>query len=329
MWNILHSCGIYYSSVPRLEIAMYRALLALVLLIGPHFASAADLSLKPVKVADGVYAVIGDLGGQAYENDGLNANLGFVVGSDGVLVINTGPSARVAAALHRAVRVITDRPVKWVVNTSSQNHYWHGNAYFQKHGVQLYASREAVRVMRELGPGQLDDNRNRLKERAAATDLAYPANQIDKTGTIALGGQVAELRYFGPAHTPGDLVVWLPRSGVLLSGDIVYVDRMLAIIPIGSTASWIETFDAAMALSPKVIVPGHGNPTDIAKAKRETRDYLVLLRESARKAVDNLVDLNDFVNKLDQSQFRHLANFDELARRNANMTYVEMMKEAF
>jgi len=116
---------------------------------------------------------------------------------------------------------------------------------------------------------------------------------------------------------------------VLFSGDIIYVDRMLAVIPISNTAGWIEAFDAAVSLSPKVIVPGHGKPTDIANAKRQTRDYLVLLRESARTAVENLADLNDFVNKLDQSRFKHLANYDELARRNANLTYVEMMKEAF
>jgi len=308
---------------------MRRALLALLPFLVPPFASAADLTLYPVKVAEGVYAVIGDLGGQTYENDGLNANLGFVAGGNGVLVINTGPTTRVATALHRAIRDVTDKPVRWVVNTNSQNHYWLGNAYFQKQGAQIYANREAVRVMRELGPGQLEDNRNRLKERAADTSLAFPANEIDSSGRIVLGGQNAELRHYGPAHTPGDLVVWLPESGVLFSGDIGYVDRMLAVIPISSTAGWVEAFDAAMALSPRIIVPGHGRPTDAAKLKRETRDYLSLLREGARKAVEDGTDLNDFVSKLDQSRFKHLANFDELARRNANIAFVEMMKEAF
>jgi glyoxylase-like metal-dependent hydrolase (beta-lactamase superfamily II) len=308
-----------------MEIAMHRALLAVLLLLASPLVAGANWALHPVKVADGVYAVIGALEGQTYENDGLS----FVIGGDGVLVINTGPSTRVATALHRAIRAVTDKPVKWVVNTNSQNHYWHGNEYFRQQGAQLFAQQEAVRLMRELGPGQLEDNRNRLKERAARTALAFPKNEVDRTQRIELGDRAAELKHFSPAHTAGDLVVWLPSAGVLFSGDIIYVDRMLAVIPISSTAGWIEAFDATVALSPKVIVPGHGKPTDIVKAKRETRDYLVLLRESARKAVDNLVDLNDFVNNLDQSKFKHLANFDELARRNANMTYVEMMKEAF
>ncbi len=78
--------------------------------------------MQPVQVAPEVYAVIGDLGGQTYENDGLNNNLGFVVTDDGVLVINTGPTARVAKALHAAIQKVTPQPVKWVVNVNSQNH---------------------------------------------------------------------------------------------------------------------------------------------------------------------------------------------------------------
>ncbi len=80
---------------------------------------AQELSMQPVPVAPNVYAVVGDLGGQTYENDGLNNNLGFVVSEAGVLVINTGPSARVARALHAAIRKITAQPVKWVVNVNS------------------------------------------------------------------------------------------------------------------------------------------------------------------------------------------------------------------
>ena len=81
---------------------MTRTWLLFLLLVATP-AVAADLNLKPVRVADDVYAVIGDPGNQTYENDGLNANLGFVVGKNGVLVINSGPSRRVAEALHRAI----------------------------------------------------------------------------------------------------------------------------------------------------------------------------------------------------------------------------------
>lgn len=71
------------------------------------FAHAAKPTLTPVPVAPDVYAVVGDLGGRTYENGGLNNNLGFVVTEAGVVVINTGPTTRVAKALHAAIQKVT------------------------------------------------------------------------------------------------------------------------------------------------------------------------------------------------------------------------------
>jgi glyoxylase-like metal-dependent hydrolase (beta-lactamase superfamily II) len=291
--------------------------------------TAAPLELKPVKISDTVYAVTGDLGGQTYENDGLNANLGFVVAGDAVLVINTGPSRRVAEALHVAIRKVTDKPVKWAVNVNSQNHYWHGNEFFKAQGARIIAQREAVRLMRDLGPGQLATNAERLKEKAAGTVLAYPDELVDARRDLRLGPVEVQLLHFGAAHTAGDLAVWLPQSGVLFAGDIVYTERMLAVIPIGHTGNWLKAFDALAALAPKRIVPGHGNPTDIGRARRDTRDYLAYLRDQAKPAFDRGENPDDFAKMLDQSRFRNLVNFSELATRNANAVFLEIEKEAF
>ena len=229
---------------------------------------AQDLTLQPVKVAPDVYVVVGDLAGQTYENEGLNNNLGFVVSDTGVLVIGSGPSLRVARALHAAIRKITAQPVKWVVNGGSQNHYWHGNSYFKSLGATLLASNEGERVMRELGAQQLDANKTLLKEKAEGTLLAYPTELIADRRELKLGKTTVQLLYVGPAHTPGDLAVWLPQQKILFAGDVVYTERLLAVIPIGNTAHWVQAFDKLMALNPKTIVPGHGRPTTIEVARR-------------------------------------------------------------
>ena len=83
---------------------------------------------KMQEVARGIYAIIGDLGPQRFENEGLNTNLGFVIGSDAVLVINTGASRRTGAAILEEIRRITPKPIRWVVNLNSQSHYWWGNS---------------------------------------------------------------------------------------------------------------------------------------------------------------------------------------------------------
>ncbi len=289
---------------------------------------AQDLSLQPVPVAPDVYAVVGDLAGQTYENDGLNNNLGFVVSDAGVLVINSGPSARVARALHAAIRKITTQPVKWVVNVNSQNHYWLGNGYFKSLGATILASNEAERVMRKMGAQQLEANKTLLREKADGTVLAYPTELTADRRELKLGKTTVQLLYFGPAHTPGDLAVWLPQQEILFAGDIVYTERLLAVIPIGNSANWVQAFDKLAALNPKTIVPGHGRSTTIEVARRDTRDYLSFLRAEAKRILDAGGSVQDVV-KVDQSRFRALINFDLLALRNMNRVFLEVELDSF
>lgn len=287
------------------------------------------LELRTQQVRPGVYAVIGDLGQQSYENDGLNSNLGFIVTSTGVIAINSGPSVRVAEALQRAIAKITKQPVTHVVNVNAQNHYWFGNSYFKAKGATIIAHREAARLMREQGAAQLQSVTGLLKERAQGTALVFPGRIVESKDILKLGAQEIAILHFGPAHTPGDLVVWLPQQRVLFAGDIVFTERMLALLPIGSSAGWIKAFDDAMALQPVVIVPGHGKPTDRKRATRDTREYLVALRKAVKTVFDAGGSLQDAVEKANQSRFKQLKNFALLARRNAAQAYIEIEQEGF
>jgi len=303
----------------------YLALLALVC----HSSLAADLVLQPLRVAPDVYAIVGDLDGQSYTNDGLNNNLGFVVGSDGVLVINSGPSVRVAHALHTAIQKITAKPIRWVVNVNSQSHYWLGNDYFKKLGVPILANTAAHKLMQDLGAGQLQAAQGVLKDKAAGTVLAYPSETIDTQRTLQLGKTKIELLHFGSAHTAGDLIVWLPQQKILFAGDIVFTQRMLAVLPLGNSGAWVKAFDQAMALKPHLIVPGHGKPTDSKTATRDTRDYLMTLRNGAQVILAKNGSLQDAVAKTNQSKFSYLLNFELLAKRNMNQVFTEMEHESF
>lgn len=304
------------------------ALIACLLLWGP-LAAAADLILKPVRVASDVYAVIGDLGNQTHDNEGLNNNLGFIVGSDGVLVINSGPTTRVARALHEAIKKITPLPVKLLVNVNSQNHYWLGNDYFRQHGVPIIAHAVASRLMQDMGAGQLQAAHTTLKEKADGTTLAFPGETFSDKHVLRMGKTEVRLLHFGSAHTAGDLAVWLPEQKILFAGDIVFTQRMLAVIPVGNSGGWIKAFDQAMALKPRIIVPGHGKPTDVKTATRDTRDYLAFLRSGAQAVLSKNGSLQDAVEKVDQSKFKYLLNFELLAKRNMNQVFTEMEQENF
>lgn len=302
---------------------------AAILLFATLSVNAAELVLKPIQVAPDMYAVIGDLGSPTYNNDGQNSNLGFIVTPEGVLVINSGASVRVAKALHTAIQAITKQPVKYVVNVNAQPHYWHGNAYFKALNVPIIAHKAAGSLMQSSGDGQLEATKKMLKERANGTELAYPSELIDDKKEITLGGLNIQIISFGPAHTAGDLAVWVPARKVLFAGDLVFTQRLLAVLPIGSSAGWVKAFDAAMALKPQVIVPGHGKSATANSAKTDTRDYLIHLRTSAKKILDQGGSIQDSVEKIDQSRFKKLVNFDLLSRRNASQVFTEIEQEAF
>lgn len=300
---------------------------AILLLSLTMFGNVQALQLKSVQAAPNVYAFIGDLGARTYENEAMNANAGFIVTTAGVVVVDSGSSYQVAKAMHTAIRQVTPLPVKYVINTSGQDHRWLGNGYFKEQGAVIVSSRRARADMEERAAGQIEALKPVLRERLAKTQSVYPTRLFDREERLTFGGENIRIFYFHGGHTPGDSVVWLPKTGVLFSSDIVYVDRLLMVLPISNTKDWIASFAEIEKLDPKVIVPGHGRVCDLGQARRETRDYLVLLRTHARKAVDDLVDMQSAVETLDQSAFRYLENYEALKGINANRVYLEVEKE--
>ena len=98
-----------------------------------------ELYNKPVEVIPNVFSAIGATAPPTYENSGHNNNLSFVITSEGVVVINSGASVRLASALHEEIKTITDQPVKLVINENGQGHAILGNLYWSKQGVDILA----------------------------------------------------------------------------------------------------------------------------------------------------------------------------------------------
>jgi glyoxylase-like metal-dependent hydrolase (beta-lactamase superfamily II) len=288
---------------------------------------AAAVNLRFTEIAPGVHAFVGEMGGRTYDNEGMNANVGFVVTKDGVVVIDSGSSYRAAKQMHEAIKRVTKQPVKYVVNTGGQDHRWLGNGYFKEQGAHIIAHKKAAADMAARGAEQIAGLKADLKERIDGTRATLPDETFDTEKTLKLGGTELRVIHYHGGHTPGDSVVWLPQSRVLFSGDLVYVDRLLGVIPVSNTKDWLASFEAMEKLAPKQIVPGHGKVCDLARAKRDTKDYLVLLRNHMKTALDKGLDLQGAIDSLDQSRFKSLLNYDGLKGGNASRTYLEMETE--
>jgi glyoxylase-like metal-dependent hydrolase (beta-lactamase superfamily II) len=303
----------------------FTELLLFALLALPTLAAA--VNLRFTEIAPGVHVFIGEMGGRTYDNEGMNANVGFVVTKEGVVVIDSGPSYQVAKKMHEAIRRVSQQPVKYVINTGGQDHRWLGNGYFKEQGAHIIASRKAAEDMAARGAEQIAALKADLKERLDGTKPTLPDETFDKEKVLKLGGTDIRIIHSHGGHTPGDSVVWLPASRVLFAGDLVYVDRLLGVLPVSNTKNWLASFEALEQLAPRRIVPGHGNVCDLAKARRDTKDYLVLLRSHMKTALDKGLDLQTAIGTLDQSRFKNLLNYEALKGGNASRTYLEMEAE--
>lgn len=296
-------------------------LLALLLCL-PGLAHALELNFR--EVAPNIYAQVGDIGMRSVENEGMNANSGFIVTPAGVVVVDSGATVQVAEKIHAAIQKVTDQPVKIVVNTGGQDHRWLGNGYFRTLGAEIIAAAPAIADMTARGPEQLAGLKQLLGDKAAGTEIVLPSRTFSRELAFRPGGMEIRLLYLGGGHTPGDSVVWLPDSGVMFTGDLVYLDRMIGVLPVSNATAWQASFRAMEALSPRVIVPGHGPISNLAQARRDTGAYLDLLIGHMGRAVENLVDLQAAIDSLDQGAFAHLAHYELLKGGNASRVYLEM-----
>ncbi len=286
---------------------------------------AVDVVFKPV--TDGVFAYIGDTEGRTYDNEGLNANIGLVVTPAGAVLIDSGATFQTARKIHEAARKVTTQPIQWVINTGGQDHRWLGNGYFKSQGIDTIAHAHAEADMRARAGDHMEGLKV-LKERLEGTVPTLPSRFVTGQDTrLELGGVVMELKHRHGGHTPGDTLVWLPQKNVMFTGDVVYVDRTLGLIPVSRSKTWLESFAVIDEIKPRTIVPGHGNVTNLTTAQAHTRDLLLALRAHMKKAIDDGVDLDAAVKSFNGKPFAMLKHADVWIPQLANQTYLEMERE--
>ncbi|WP_424970568.1 MBL fold metallo-hydrolase [Dinoroseobacter sp. S76] len=279
---------------------------------------------KPVEVIPHVWSAIGATAPPTYENAGHNNNLSFILTGAGVVVINGGASAQLAEALHAEIRTITDQPVVLVINENGQGHAMLGNSYWRDQGVEILAHADAAHEFEEYGAQILEGMKRYNRDRAEGTRLVAPDRTFEEREVIELGDVRIEVLHLGPAHSPGDIQVWLPDWDIVIAGDMAFHERMPPIFADTVTSEWVETWETAFEpLGATYVIPGHGHPTNMAQVRRYTRDYLVYLRGQIRAHIDEGGDLSEAY-YVDQSPYAHLDTYEELATKNAGRVFEEM-----
>ena len=288
------------------------------------FASEPAFVPRAIKVTDNVYAIIGPLGQRSESNSGLNANYGFIIGTSGVILIDSGASAHSAAMLEEAVKEVTPKPIRWVLNTGSQDHRWLGNGHFAGKGAEIHAMAGSVKTQQSSAQQQLDNLKRFVGKQLVGTEPSYAA-MVHPAPEQSLVIDGIRLQWIETgAHYPGDTMIHLPDTSVVFTGDLVYVDRILGVLPQSNVRKAQAAFQRLETLKPKHVVPGHGRVTEMAQAKRETGDYYDFLIKNVGAAARNMDSIGETLDKFAKpAQFMHLENFADLHRANMNRVFVD------
>jgi len=278
---------------------------------------------KPVEVIPNVYSAIGAIQPGTYENSNHNNNLSFIVTTEGVLVFNAGGSFLLAKAMHEEIKKVTNQRVRYVVLENAQGHAILGANYWKQQGATIIAHREADKEIKENGEEIYTRTLNRQKDKLIGTKVIRPDVVFDEHFTLNMGGTKIELMHLGASHSPDDIQLWMPQQRLLMSGDTAFNERLLPIFLHTDIAAWIKTWDKVVALEPKIIIPGHGHPTDLATVTRFTKEYLIYMHEQVTKILEEDGDLVDAYD-IDQSAYRDWGTYRELHRQNAGRIFQQM-----
>jgi glyoxylase-like metal-dependent hydrolase (beta-lactamase superfamily II) len=161
-------------------------------------------------------------------------------------------------------------------------------------------------------------------EKSKDTRLQGPTETFEDKYVVPFGNFPIEVLYLGPAHSKGDISVWLPEQKLVVAGDIAFHERMLPIFSDTNTADWLQTWKTKFEkLNALFVIPGHGHPTNMQQVKLYTYDYLIYLRNKISVHLENGGELKEAY-YIDQTPYNKLDTFDELATKNAGRVFQEM-----
>jgi glyoxylase-like metal-dependent hydrolase (beta-lactamase superfamily II) len=287
-----------------------------------------DSTFPVLRVGPGIFAVLGDTG----RGSEGRANAGFIVTHEGVVAIDAGASPLEGERLRRTIGRVTRQPVRWLVLTHHHPDHHFGAVVFRRAGARVIAHPDRRSLASEGGEDALAASWIRVVGLDAMRGFEYadrPDRPVEGADTLQLGGRTIVIAAAGPAHTPGDLFVWLPTERVLFAGDVLVEDGVTMIVD-GSTPALLSALDTIERLEPAMVVPGHGAIPRLPKALLDsTRRYVNQLRSDMRAAVEQGRPMNRSLASLPPADSTRPVSLNSRRRRNAVRAYLEAERELF
>ncbi|WP_455221199.1 MBL fold metallo-hydrolase [Kaarinaea lacus] len=307
----------------------------------PHMKIEADApesrALPVYQLTDNTYFLFGNISTLNEDNRGFNANAGFIVTDDGVVVIDTLGTPKLGRRLISTVRCITDKPIKYLIVTHNHPDHAYGAAAFMElksvniiahpgtddynHSATLETS---VTYRKEILP-------NDMKGFKPLTAKKYLQAKPFNKRRITVGKEVIDIYNTGRHHSYGDLVVHQVNQNVLWISDLAFNQRTTYMgdghsEQILAAQEWLlKNFKDI-----QLMVPGHGSvQTAPFPMVAKTRGYVTRMRKAMKEAVENGVSMLDAVQSVEFEDWKNIPLYEENQRANANFVYREMEKAYF
>ncbi len=290
-------------------------------------ARAADPGLRAVQVSDGVWFFQGAAALGSAANRNFISNAGFFVTDGGVVVVDALGSPVLATEMLAEIRRVTGQSPGFVVVTHYHADHIYGLQVLKNAGATIVAHGAAGEYLHsDTARKRLADSRQLMAPWVNQDTVLVAADRWlsgDET-RLQVGSYEVLIHHAGPAHTPEDLVVSVPKLGVLFTGDLVFSGR-LPFVGQADSRRWVAALDRLIADPPRLVIPGHGPvSTDALADLVLTRDYLLFLRRTMGDAARKFEPFEQAYAETDWSRFAALPMFGAANRINAYNTYLLM-----
>lgn len=284
----------------------------------------AGFTLAVSEVAPGVFVHQGRYELQSPKNRGDMSNASFVIGNDAVAVIDTLGSARVGHELRLAIKAITDKPIRYVINTHMHPDHVFGNAAFRDDNPQFVGHHKLKRGLEIRRDSYMTSSKNMLGEDAfAGSEIILPTVGVEDALTLDLGGRSLLCEAQKTAHTDNDLVITDSKTNTAFFGDLLFSGHIPTLD--GSLRGWLALIEQLEARRAARVVPGHGpHAMQLPEAMLPEKHYWSVVASDVRNLIKDGKDLAAATKTAAQSERTNWALFDQYHIRNVTAAFAEL-----
>ena len=299
----------------------------LALLIFPFLRIAPVRAEEPAlvkEIAPGVFVHQGRYELQSSENQGDMSNAGFVVGRDAVAVIDTSGSAIMGRRLRAAIRQVTDKPIRYVINTHMHPDHVFGNAAFKEYNPTFVGHYKLARGLMSRSEQYLAASKAMMgAEAAEGIEVIPPTLAVQDKTTLDLGGRTLLLEAMPTAHTDNDLIVTDTETNTLFLGDLLFSVHVPTLD--GSIRGWLGLIDQLKARKAARVVPGHGpHAMELPQALADEQRYLSIIAKEVRALIEQGKTLEEATRTAGISERDAWKMFDQYHVRNVTASFAEL-----